>query len=102
MLTNLFKYLFLFLAGILLNMSLVHLVNFNETRRHPIIAKSKTPKLSSTLWGLGYLFLGGLVLLLLNYRFTLSLETAFVFLGFSVWAIFLGLIAERADKAAQK
>jgi hypothetical protein len=41
-----------FLSGVLLNMSLVHLVNFAETRRHSIIARSKFPKLASTIWGL--------------------------------------------------
>ena len=66
------NYLLCFIAGILLNMSLVHLVNFSETRHHPIIARSKVPRLASTLWGLGYLFFGGLILLLLHYQFTLS------------------------------
>jgi hypothetical protein len=100
MLMSLLNYPLFFLSGILLNMSLVHLVNFAETRRHPMIAKSKTPKLTSTLWGLGQLFFGGLILLLLNYQFALSLETAFIFLGFSVWAIFLAIIAEKADERA--
>ena len=87
-----------FLSGVLLNMSLVHLVNFAETRRHPIIARSKFPKLASTIWGLIYLFLGGLILLALNYQFVWQLSTAFIFLGFSVWAIFLGIVSERADR----
>ena len=87
-----------FLSGVLLNMSLVHLVNFAETRRHPIIARSKFPKLASTIWGLIYLFLGGLILLALNYQFAWQLSTAFIFLGFSVWAIFLGIVSERADR----
>ena len=84
-----------FLAGILLNMSLVHLVNFAETRHHPMIARSKRPRMASTLWGLGYLFFGLLMLLLLHYQFTLSLDTALLFLGFSVWAIFLAATAEK-------
>ena len=87
-----------FLSGVLLNMSLVHLVNFAETRRHPVIARSKTPKLSSTLWGLGYLFFGGLILLSLHYQFTLSLDTVLIYLGFGTWAIFLGYVAEKKDK----
>lgn len=41
-------YLLTFIAGILLNMGLVHLVNFSETRHHPIIARSKTPRLAIT------------------------------------------------------
>ena len=100
MATNLLNYFLYFLSGILLNMSLVHLVNFSETRRHPMIAKSKTPKLARTLWGLGQLFFGGLILLLLKYQFALSLATACIFLGFSVWAIFLGVMAEKADRRA--
>jgi len=94
------NYLLCFVAGILLNMSLVHLVNYAETRHHPIIARSKMPKLVSTLWGLGYLFLGVLILLLLHYQFVLSVDTAFIYLGFSVWAIFLGTIAEKRDRRA--
>lgn len=34
-------YLLYFLSGVFLNMSLVHLVNFAETRRHSMIARSK-------------------------------------------------------------
>ena len=95
---NSMHYFLYFLAGILLNMALVHLVNFAETRHHPIIARSKTPKLASTLWGLGYLFFGLLILLLFHYQFALNLDTIFTFLGFSVWAIFLGAIAEKRDR----
>ena len=91
-------YLLTFIAGILLNMSLVHLVNFSETRHHPIIARTKAPRLASTLWGLGYLFFGALILLLLHYQFTLHLDTAFLFLGFSAWAIFLATLAEKRNK----
>lgn len=94
------NYLLYFIAGILLNMSLVHLVNFAETRHHPMIARSKTPRLASTLWGLGYLFLGMLILLWLHYQFAMSLATALIFLGFSAWAIFLGIIAEKRDRQA--
>ena len=87
-----------FLAGILLNMSLVHLVNFAETRHHPMIARSKRPRMASTLWGLGYLFFGSLILLLLHYQLVLSLDTVFIFLGFSAWAIFLAATAERRER----
>jgi hypothetical protein len=31
----------------------------------------------------------------------LSLETAFIFLGFSIWAIFLANLAEKMDKQAK-
>ena len=95
---NILYYLLYFIAGVLLNMSLVHLVNFTETRHHPMIARSTMPKLASTLWGLGYLFFGVLILLLLHYQFALSLATVCIFLGFSMWAIFLGIIAEKADR----
>jgi hypothetical protein len=94
---NILTFLLDFIAGILLNMSLVHLVNYSETRYHPIIARSKTPRLASTLWGLGYLFFGGLILLLLHYQFAFSLDTVFLFLGFSAWAIFLANLAEKKD-----
>jgi hypothetical protein len=46
---SILNYLFYFLAGILLNMSLVHLVNFSETRHHPIIGRSRAPRMASTL-----------------------------------------------------
>jgi hypothetical protein len=87
-----------FAAGILLNMSLAHLVNFAETGRHPLIARTGYPKLASTLWGLVYLGLGGLILLLLGYQFTLQPATLLIFLGFSVWAVFLAATAERLDR----
>ena len=79
-------------------MGLVHLLNFAETRRHPMIARTKSPKLASTIWGLVYLFVGMLILLLLRYTFALQLSTAFIFLGFSVWAIFLAVLSDRVDR----
>ena len=91
-----------FISGVLLNMSLVHLVNFAETRRHPMIARSNYPKLASTIWGLVYLFMGGFILLALNYKFEWQLSTALIFLGFSVWAIFLGIVSERSDRKEQR
>ncbi len=92
----------LFFAGILLNMSLEHLVNFNITLQHPMIARTQSPKLTSTLWGLGQLFLGGLILLLLHYQLMLSWDTLFVFLGFGLWAIFLAAMSDRGDKRGRK
>jgi hypothetical protein len=60
---NILYYFLYFLSGILLNMSLAHMVNFAETDHHPIIAKTKFPKLASTLWMLVYLSLGTIILL---------------------------------------
>jgi uncharacterized membrane protein len=98
MLTTLLTYFLFVLSGILLNMGFVHLLNYSETIKHPIIAKTKNPKLSSTLWGLGYLFAGGLILLLKKYHFDLEINSLLIFIGFSVWAIFLAVIADRADR----
>jgi hypothetical protein len=95
---NILDFFLYFISGILLNMSLAHLVNFAETTRHPIIAKTKFPKLTSTLWGVVYLFLGGIILLALHYKFELQPSTAFIFLGFSAWAIFLAIVSERSDQ----
>ena len=92
------RYFLYFLSGILTDMGLVHLYNFAETSHHPIFARSKTPRLASTLWGLGYVFFAGLILLLQGYRFELSLATVFIFLGFSAWAIFLAVLAEKRRK----
>jgi hypothetical protein len=89
-------------AGILLNMSLAHLANYAETIRHRLIARTASPKVTSTLWGILQLFLGALILLWLKYKFELSLDTFFLFLGFSVWAVFLSVIADRLDKAEKK
>jgi hypothetical protein len=47
------------------------------------------------------LFFGALILLWLHYQFTLSLDTVFIFLGFSAWAIFLAKLAEKRDKQAK-
>ncbi len=94
-------FLFYFVSGIFLNMSLNHLVNFSETRRHPMIARWKSPKLTSSIWGCIQLFAGGIILLLLGYKFELNLNTLFIFLGFSVWAIFLGALGDRADRRAR-
>jgi hypothetical protein len=95
---SILNFFLFFISGILLNMSLAHLANFAETTRHPIIARTKFPKLTSTIWGLVYLLLGGIILLSLHYKFELQPNTAFIFLGFSAWAIFLAAVSERADR----
>lgn len=84
-----------FISGVLLNMAMVHLFNFAETSHHPIIARSKHPHMASTLWSLGYLFSGCLALMLVHFRFEISLDALAIFLGFAAWAIFLATIAER-------
>lgn len=91
-----------FVSGIFLNMSLNHLVNFAETRRHPMIARTGSPKLASSIWGVVQLFAGGLILLLLGYKVEPSAYTLCLFLGFSAWAIFLGAIGDRADRRMNK
>ena len=94
-------YLLYFVSGIFLNMSLNHLVNFGETARHPMIARTGSPKLASSIWGTVQLLAGGLILLLLGYKFELSLNTLCIFLGFSMWAIFLGALGDKADRRAK-
>ena len=89
-----------FVAGIFLNMSLLRLVNFSETRVHPMIRRMKSPKLASTLWGLLQLFLGALILLLIHYRFALTPDTAVLFLGFGGWAVFVAAASDRSDRKA--
>ena len=98
---DILNYFLYFLSGIFLNMSLIHLTDFDETKHHPMIARSKYPKLASTIWGLIQLFFGLLILLLLNYKFELQPSTAFIFLGFSIWAIFLGIVSMRRDRKTQ-
>ena len=90
-----------FVCGIFLNMSLNHLVNFEETKRHPMIARTGSPKLASSIWGTIQLLAGGVILLLLDYKFELSFDTLFLFLGFSIWAILLGALGDRADRRAK-
>lgn len=101
MFMNILNLILYFLSGIFLNMSWVHLFNFAETQNHPMIKKSKYPRLASTLWGLFQLLCGALILLGLNYQFNWSLNTLFLFLGFSLWAILLGVVGERRDRKAK-
>lgn len=98
MLTAILDDFLLVCAGIFLNMSLVHLLNFEETKHHPMIRMWRSPRLASSIWGVIQLFCGGLILLLLKYSFELSLSTLFVFLGFSFWAILIGFTAARRDR----
>jgi hypothetical protein len=87
-----------FLAGICFFMSPQHLFNFTETQRHYLIAKSRSPKVASTIWGIIQLAAGLLILLALHYQFDRNLGTLFIFLGFSCWAIFVRYIATTVDK----
>ena len=97
---NITNYLLYFVAGILFNMSLLHLANFSETKRHPMIKWAKSPKLASTLWGLLQLSLGTLILLLTHYEFELTPGTAAIFLGLGAWAIFVAAMSDRSDRKA--
>lgn len=102
MVTDFPRYVLCFVAGVLLNMSLAHLANFAETTRHRSIARTSSPKLISTLWGILQLFLGALILLLLKYRFDLNLDTLCLFAGFSIWAVFLGALADKKDRESKR
>jgi hypothetical protein len=55
----------------------------------PVIAKIVSTHIGNALNGIVLLFFGILILLLIKYKFALSLRTFFVFLGFSVNFIFL-------------
>ena len=102
MVVDILRYVLCFMAGALLNMSLAHLANFAETTRHRSIARTPSPKLTSILWGILQLFLGSGILLLLKYQFALSSDTLCLFAGFSLWAIFLGALADKKDKEGKR
>jgi uncharacterized membrane protein YesL len=82
-----------FLAGIFLHMSLLHLFSFYETQHHPIIARARNPYLASKVWGILQLFFGTIILAFCRFQFGLNLPTLFLFLGFSFWAAFLGIVS---------
>ena len=102
----LFDLLF-FISGVSLNMAFLHMFSFYETQHHPTIARAKRPYLASKAWGVLQLAIGVVILALCNYQFGFNLPTLFVFLGFALWAIFLGLVSrkhtqrEASDDASQ-
>jgi len=96
--TTLLDAFLLFGAGILLDMSLVHLLNVDETRHHPMIRMWKWPRLASSVWGVIQLFCGGFILLALDFKFALDVKTLLVFLGFSGWAILIGYWSSRREQ----
>lgn len=98
---DIINYLLYFVSGILLNVSLLHLVNFSETRRHPMIRRTKSPRFASTLWGLGQLLLGSIILLLPHYRFEPIFSSALVLLGFGAWGTFVAAMSDRSDRRAR-
>ena len=88
-------FILLLLAGVLLNMGLLHFFSFMETRSHPFIARSAMPHLASSLWATLQLSLGLGILLALGYRFAVSLDTLVLFLGFALWGVALGYFYDR-------
>jgi hypothetical protein len=95
MLMTVLRGLLLLLAGIALNMSLLHFFAFVETRNHPVIARSAMPHLASALWATVQLSVAAAILLGLNYRFAANLDTLFVFVGFCGWGLALGYLYDR-------
>jgi hypothetical protein len=85
----------LFVAGILLNMGLLHFLAFMETRNHPMVARFAMPHLASALWGTLQLALGLWILLALHYRFDALADTGPLFVGFACWGIALGYLYDR-------
>jgi len=101
MVTSVLNLALCFMSGMLLSMSSIFLFNFAEMSDHPLVARSRSPKFASALWGLAFLFLGALFLLGFDYHFALSLNTLFLFLGFSIWRIALEVMSERRERKAK-
>ncbi len=95
---------FLFLlSGIFLHMSFLHLFSFYETQHHPMIARARNPYLASKIWGVIQLVCGVIILALCKFQFGWNLPTLFVSLGFSFWAVLLGIASgKRYGKGKKK
>ncbi len=63
-----------------------------------MIARTRAPRLVSTIWGLVFLLASGAILLAVDYRFSSIANTAALFAGFAAWAVFLALGAEWTDR----
>jgi hypothetical protein len=99
MVNQIVGYLCSFLSGVFFNMSVLHLFAFYETQNHPMIARSKRPYLASKLWGVVQLGIAALFLALIKFNLGFNANTASLLLGFSFWAILLGIVTKRYDKA---
>jgi hypothetical protein len=82
-----------FCAGIFFHMSVLHFFCFAQTASHPMIRMWKRPKLASSIWGSIQLVAGALILLLLNYRFRLDLDTLTLLAGFCFWGILVAVVS---------
>ena len=82
-----------FLAGVFLHMSLLHLFSFYETQHHPMIARARNPYLASKIWGVIQLSCGTLILAVGKFQFGWNPPTLSVWLGFSFWAVLLGIVS---------
>jgi|ERR1700690_612216 len=87
-----------FLAGIFLHMGLLHLFSFYETQDHPMIASARNPYLASKIWGVIQLSCGIIILALRKFQFGWNLPTLFAFLGFSFWAVLLGIVSRNKSQ----
>ena len=85
----------LFCAGIFFHMSIKHYFCFSETIDDPLIRMWKYRYIACTIWATVQLAAGLLIIFFLNYQFEPSIESLFLFIGFSSWGILRGIIMEK-------
>jgi hypothetical protein len=88
-----------FCAGVFLHMSILQIFCFPETAHHPMIRIWKRPRLASSIWGTIQLSAGVMILLLINHRFKLDLDTLSLLVGFCFWGV-LGAVPFSGDRGA--
>ena len=62
----------------------------------------KSPKMAAAIWGIIQFFVALLILLPQKFQFGLNLDTFFVFLGYSFWAVLAALFSTRFQSKENK
>ena len=87
------RYFLFFLAGIVIHRGFMHHFSFDRVKTHPMIRIWKSPKMAAAIWGITQFSVALLILLLQKFQFGLNLDTFFVFLGYSFWAVLAALFS---------
>jgi hypothetical protein len=96
------RYFLFFFAGVVIHMGLMHHFSYDRVKTHPMIRIWRSPIMAAAIWGIILFAIALLILLLQHFQLGLNLDTLFVFLGYSFWAILAALFSNQFHNKENK